>query len=271
MLVILPMGHIFTLVGCILVPLLYRMTSVIACTLHPRHLFRYIQENRIDHVCSVPEIYELLYRLRDNGMDLSSLKAFVSGGSLLTAECYSSIKSAFSVDLLHGYGLTEFTPISRNVRSQARAGTLGTVAEGIECRIHSPDSEGAGEIQVRAPSVASGYLRRPAETKEAYQDGWFRTGDLGRLEDGHLVFVKELKETRKVNGNLVDLREIRRAILTDPEVSECRVACGHNILSAELGLPAGVDLETKTVELRTRLRGLVADYKVPRKLGRIEC
>jgi long-chain acyl-CoA synthetase len=269
MLVILPMAHIFTLVGCVLVPLLYGMTSVIACTLHPRHLFGYIEENRIDHLCSVPEIYELLYRVRDTGRDLSSLKTFVSGGSLLSAERYSAIRDAFSIDLLHGYGLTEFTPVSRNVRSLARAGTVGTVVDGVECRIDSPDAGGAGEIRVRTPSLADGYLRRASDTQAAFQDGWFRTGDLGRLEDGHLVVVKEMKQTRKVNGNLVDLEELRRAILTDREVSDCRVACENGGLSAGLAVAGRVDFERKSVELRARLRGLVAEYKIPRTIFRL--
>jgi len=77
MLLILPMSHIFTLVGCVLAPLLYRMTSVIVESIHPRFLFQCINEFRIEHVTSVPEVYELLFRVRDLATDLSSLKVFV--------------------------------------------------------------------------------------------------------------------------------------------------------------------------------------------------
>ncbi|MFI5367719.1 MAG: AMP-binding protein, partial [Spirochaetia bacterium] len=108
MLIILPMAHIFTMVGCVLVPLLYRVTSVIVDTMHPRLLFQYIRDFRIEHVTSVPEIYELLYRVHDPSVDLSSLRVFVSGGSILTPESYANLKRAFSIDVLHGYGLTEF-------------------------------------------------------------------------------------------------------------------------------------------------------------------
>ncbi len=267
MLVILPMSHIFTLIGCLMVPLLYRMTIVIARTLHPRYLFRYIEEMRIDHLCSIPEIYEMLYRLPDPGADLSSLKVFVSGGSLLTSESYSKIKQAFSVDLLHGYGLTEFTPVSRNVRLQARAGTVGTISQGIECRINDPNSAGAGEIQIKPPSGMAGYLRKSDETRKAFMDGWFRTGDMGFFDGNHLVFVKELKDTRKINGNIVDLKELRRAILMDREVAECQVSCENNSISAKLAVNSQADFKEKAFEVRARLRELIAEYKIPRKIS----
>lgn len=269
MLVILPMAHIFTLVGCILVPILYQMTSVIACTLHPRHLFKYIEEMQIDYITSVPEIYEMLHRLRESAVNLSSLKVFVSGGSLLTPDSYSKISRAFSVDLLHGYGLTEFTPISRNVRLQARAGTVGSVGHDIACRICSPDASGVGEIQIRTQNVSQGYYRRPEESGEAFQDGWFRTGDSGRLDQEHLVFVRELKQTRKINGNIVDLEEVRRAILMDREVAECQVSCENSCLSTRLGVGARVDFKEKVQETRTRLRALLAEYKIPRQFSRL--
>ncbi len=266
MLVILPMSHIFTLVGCLMVPLLFGMTIVIARTLHPRYLFNYVEQMRIDHICSIPEIYEMLHRLRDPGADLSSLKVFVSGGSLLPSESYSKIKQTFSVDLLHGYGLTEFTPVSRNVRKQARAGTVGTIGREIECRIKDPDAAGAGEIQIKTPSRITGYLRRPDETCKAFVDGWFRTGDMGFFDGGHLVFVRELKQTRKINGNIVDLEELRRAILIDSEVAECQIAYENNSISAKLVVNSRVDSKEKAFDVRARLSDLIAEYKIPRKL-----
>ncbi|HUI69734.1 MAG TPA: class I adenylate-forming enzyme family protein, partial [Spirochaetia bacterium] len=208
MLVVLPMSHIFTLVGCILVPLLFGMSCVIADTMHPRRLFACVRDLRIDHVTSVPEVYALLARVHDPSMDLSSLRVFVSGGSLLTQESYALIKELFSVDVLHGYGLTEFTPVSRNIRGRARGGTVGPICGGVECRIDSPDPQGVGEILIQAPHIGSHYVGRPMESQEAQSGPWFRTGDLGRFDDGHLVFEREKKGTRKINGNMVDLEEV---------------------------------------------------------------
>jgi long-subunit acyl-CoA synthetase (AMP-forming) len=77
---------------------------------------------------------------------LSSLKVFVSGGSRLTKENYQKIKQAFGIEFLHGYGLTEFTPVSRNIRKQAKPGTIGPFCDGIEYKISSADINGHGEI-----------------------------------------------------------------------------------------------------------------------------
>jgi long-chain acyl-CoA synthetase len=267
MLIILPMAHIFTMVGCILVPLLYRMTSVIVDTMHPRLLFQYIRDYRIEHVTSVPEIYELLYRLHDPAIDLSSLKVFVSGGSILTPESYANIKRAFSIDLLHGYGLTEFTPVSRNVRNAARPGTVGPLCDQVACRIDASGAGAAGEILIKTPHETGAYYRRPRESAEAHHDGWFRTGDIGRLENGHLVFVKELKNTRKINGNLVDMEEITRAVRMDTDVAEVQVGWENNSLFTRLALSRHIDFEEKTKRLKSSLREILAEYKIPRRFS----
>jgi long-chain acyl-CoA synthetase len=265
MLTILPMAHIFTLVGCILAPLLYGMTCVIA-RMHPHRLFECIRDLRIEHLTSVPQILSLLARLRDPSADLSSLKVFVSGGSLLTADDYAKIKEAFSIDLLHGYGLTEFTPVSRNIRGRARPGTVGPVCGGVDCRIDSPASDGVGEILIKAPQIGGSYYVRPHESHEAYRDGWFRTGDLGRFDKDHLVFVEELKNTRKANGNMVDLNEVSRAFLLDADVREVQVNWEGGGLVARLGLSRKIDFEEKAKRLKTSLRDTIAEYKIPKHM-----
>jgi long-chain acyl-CoA synthetase len=266
MLVILPMAHIFTLIACIFVPLLYGLTGALALTLNPRLLWNFIRDSQIDHITSVPEVYQMLYRQRDPSIALSSLKAFVSGGSHLSNENYELIKSAFSIDLLHGYGLTEFTPISRNMRGQARPGTIGPICDGLECRIASPQLNGAGEIQIRGKNIAEKYYRRPRESAEVFLEGWFRTGDLGRLDGGHLLFLKELKKTRKINGNIVDLLEVSRALKEDPEITEVEVCLEEGVLVARIAIPAAIDFREKSRNLKASLRGILAEYKIPRRI-----
>lgn len=210
MLVILPMSHIFTLIGCIFVPVLNEITSVIANTMHPRKLFKLIDEFKINHITAVPEIYLLLAKVKDKAEKLQSLKVFVCGGSTLSRKDYYRIKKAFNIDLLHGYGLTEFTPVSRNIRGEARAGTVGPLCENIECKIISKDKNKAGEILLKTDNMFRGYHKNQKATNEAFEGNWFKTGDVGRIENGHLIFEKEKKKTRKVNGNMVDLKELER-------------------------------------------------------------
>jgi long-subunit acyl-CoA synthetase (AMP-forming) len=269
MLVILPMAHIFTLIACVFTPLLYGLTGSITRTLNPRLLWEFIHDFQIDYITSVPEIYNLLCRLRDPAVDLSSLKGFICGGSALRDEIFERIQETFAVEPLEGYGLTEFTPVSANKRGQPRKGTVGPLGKGIECRISSTLPEGMGEIQIKAPSIMGQYYRRERESREAFQDGWFRTGDLGRLDGEHLVFLKELKETRKINGNMVDLQEVSRALRLDPQIAEAEVVLEEETLVARIAIPAGINFKEKTQQLRTSLRGILAEYKIPKRMIQI--
>jgi len=237
MLIILPMSHIFTLIGCIFVPILHEITSVIANTMHPRKIFELINEFKINHITAIPEIYLLLEKFKDIAGKLQSLKVFVCGGSSLSREEYYRIKKAFNIDILHGYGLTEFTPASRNIRGEARAGTVGPLCENVECKIVSEDKNKAGEILLKTDNMFRGYYKNPKVTKEAFEEDWFKTGDIGRMEDGHLIFEKEKKKTRKVNGNMVDLEELERIIKLNNKKNQ--------------------------TNLKTTLKNKIALYKIP--------
>lgn len=276
MMVILPMAHIFALIGCVFVPLLYDMSIHIVHTIHPGRLWQRILEQEIDFLTLVPELALMLSRHRPITVRTTGLDIVATGGSRLGVSDYGSIREALGAELLHGYGLTEFTPVSRNIRGSARPGTVGPPGQGVDVRIASDGgpretadaSRLEGEIQVRAPAMASGYFRRPAESADAVtSDGWFRTGDIGRIEDGHLVFVREAKRTCKVNGAMVDLNEVSRAIEACPEVASAETEYADGSLTARL-VPAesGGDAEEATRSVRLRLRESIAAYKIPRNI-----
>lgn len=264
MLVTIPMSHIFTLVGCIAVPILHGITAVITQTIHPRIVFQLIRDYQIAYLTSVPHIYRLLLRLKEETANLGSLRAFVSGGTLMTAEEHQQISAGFGVEVLHGYGLTECTPVSRNMRGEARGGTIGPICDGIECRIGDPSQGGIGEILVATPYMAKGYLNRKRETQEAFEGKWFKTGDLGCFQGNHLVFAEEMKNTRKINGNMVDLEEVRKAILLDDQIARVDIHYEENALFAHCRVSRKVEPAGKARELTIYLRELVAAYKIPR-------
>lgn len=257
-----PMSHIFTLVGCILVPILYGMPMVIARTIHPRRTFDAIERLGVSHITAVPELYRLLLRTRDPDRRLPSLKAFVSGGSYLDPDLQAALCESFGIEVLHGYGLTEFTPASRNVRNRSRAGTVGPLCDGVACRIAED-----GEILIRTDSMRMEYYRRGEESAAARSGEWFRTGDAGHISDGHLYFDHEIKRTCKVNGLLVDLEEVRKALLLHPEVGEAIVEQSEGALHARIGVASGVDKEDLLRELRNFLRERMATYKIPRDIS----
>ncbi|WP_455381414.1 class I adenylate-forming enzyme family protein [Salinispira pacifica] len=263
-LVILPMPHIFTLVGSLFVPIFGRMTAVIAQTLHPRHLISYLNEMEINFVTSVPEIYHLLRGFLTEETRPAALRSLVSGGSRLDAEMHTAVVDAFGCEVLHGYGLTEYAIVSAPPTGTSRPGTVGVPAPGLQCRV-----EADGELSVSSPHIAAGYYRRPRESGDAIADGWFATGDIVEQSDGYLRFVHEKKGTCKVNGNMVDLVEVERAAATFPGVAGVEVAAEGGSLRAEVAFSAEkgpADNQERAKNLRRHLFGIISSHKVPKTI-----
>ncbi len=268
-LIVLPMVNIFTLIGCLFHPLLHGITLIIAHKRNPIQLLDYIHRYRVDNVLAVPELFDLLIKFRDDAGDISSLKAFLSGGSIMPVEQYRSLGVLFNVDLIHGYGLTEFTPVSRNIRGSIKPGSIGTVSQGVECRIAYPDGSGSGEICIQTDHMTKAYHRRPAETKEAFAEGWFKTGDTGRFEDGHLFFTGEKKRTRKVKGSMVDLEEVKKALLTYPNLKVAVLDYHENTISAQIAIDSAASFDYEVLNIKKSLEDRIASYKIPKIFSRL--
>jgi long-chain acyl-CoA synthetase len=263
MLILLPLSHIFPMICGLFLCLLYRLTALIARTMHPRLIFGYIHRYKVDYVIAVPEIYELLWKSRGMAENLSSLKLLFSGGSRLSDRLYHGIRRDFGVFLAHGYGLTEFTPVSRNSANHNRAGTVGPVCNGVKVKIDRPSADGSGEILIKTAAMARGYLHRAVETAAAFSEGWFLTGDIGRFDNGHLVFLRERKNTRKVNGNMVDLCEVERAFLSVPGVHEARVTHDGGALTVFVESSSN-GCVTDAIAIKKDLIRKIARYKIPK-------
>jgi long-chain acyl-CoA synthetase len=130
------------------------------------------------------------------------LKFFVSGGAALNPAIMKFFASA-DLWIMQGYGLTETSPvISANTPDDYRIGSVGRPLDAVEVRIAEDRWEGSeeeGEIQVKGPNVTQGYHERPEQTGELFtDDGWLRTGDVGRIdEDGFLYVTDRLKKIFK--------------------------------------------------------------------------
>ena len=124
------------------------------------------------------------------------VETFISGGAPLgreLAEWFATV----GIRIHEGYGLTETSPvIAVNTPVNHRIGTVGKILPNIEVRIAED-----GEILVRGPSVFKGYWNRPEETRDAFEGGWFKTGDIGQIDaDGYLSVTDRKKELIKTSG-----------------------------------------------------------------------
>jgi long-chain acyl-CoA synthetase len=168
------------------------------------------------------------------------IETFISGGAPLgreLAEWFATV----GIRIHEGYGLTETSPvIAVNKPTNHRIGTVGKVLPNLEVRIAQD-----GEILVRGPSVFKGYWNRPEETANAFQDGWFKTGDIGNIDaDGYLSVTDRKKELIKTSGGkFIAPQPIESSIKLNPLVGTAVIIGDKRKFACVLISPNFVSLE----------------------------
>lgn len=159
---------------------------------------------------------------------LDRLRMFVTGAAPFAPDVFWRYID-FGWPMLEGYGLTETAPVVCANRPQHPSpGAVGWPLAGIDLRIAEPDADGDGEIVVRGPNVMLGYWRQPELTAEVLRDGWFFTGDLGRvLPDGRVKITGRLKNMiATAAGKKIYPEEVEVQIANSPYVLEVVVVGG---------------------------------------------
>ncbi len=130
-----------------------------------------------------------------------NLEYIIVGGAAMDPE-YEQGLYDLGIQVLVGYGITECSPaVTSNTMSNHKVGSAGRPFPCNEIKINDPDEDGVGEIYVRGSNVMMGYYNDPVATAEAFDDGWFKTGDYGRIdEDGFLFFVGRKKNLIVTNN-----------------------------------------------------------------------
>jgi long-chain acyl-CoA synthetase len=190
------------------------------------------------------------------------VETFISGGAPLgreLAEWFATV----GIRIHEGYGLTETSPvIAVNTPIHHRIGTVGRTLPNLEVRIAQD-----GEILVRGPSVCKGYWNRPEETQNAFQDGWFKTGDIGHIDaDGYLSVTDRKKELIKTSGGkFIAPQPIENSLKLNPLVGTAAIIGDRRKFAFVLVSPNFVLLEdwarSNKVAFSSRAE-LVADPKV---------
>ena len=121
---------------------------------------------------------------------LSTIRICISGGGPLAPSVFKKYNE-LGIDFIQGYGLTETSPIlTLNPKEHYKVDSIGKILPQVEMKILEPDEDGIGEIAVKGPMVMKGYYKMPEETAEVFtQDGWFKTGDLGYMDEEDYVYL----------------------------------------------------------------------------------
>ncbi len=155
---------------------------------------------------------------------------FVSGGAPLSADV-AEFFYAIGITILEGYGLTETSPVlACNTFEKMKFGAVGPPVPGVEIKI-APD----GEILAKGPNVMKGYYKKDQETREAFEDGWFKTGDIGHIDgEGFLVVTDRKKDILvTAGGKNVAPQPIENLLKTNPYIQTAVVVgSGRKFISA---------------------------------------
>jgi len=242
----------------------------------PDQALQILASHRVTVFEGVPTMYVALLGHPNRGAyDVSALRLSVSGGAAMPVEVLRGFEEAFGCPVLEGYGLSETSPVAsfNHPDRPRKPGSIGTPIRGVQMRVVDQDGHEVaqgevGEIVIRGHNVMKGYWRRPEDTAKAIPDGWFRTGDLGRVdEDGYFEIVDRKKDMIIRGGYNVYPREIEEVLYEHPAVAEAAViGLPHPALGEEVGaavvLKPGADVTAE--ELRDHVKAQVAAYKYPR-------
>jgi long-chain acyl-CoA synthetase len=210
-----------------------------------------------------------------------SLKNVLTGGGKLDPELDRRLREHLGLAIVEGYGLTECSPVvSCNPSLAARKlGTVGPALPGYELQIRSVEGKlltlaDEGVLWVKSPSVAEGYFRAPDMTAERFQDGWFNTGDIVRIdEDGYISIIDRASDLIIVGGFNVYPQEVETVLQEHRGVRMAGAVGAKHRLTGEVVAAFVVpdpDNPPSQQELIRHCKERLAHYKVPRKLEFVE-
>lgn len=246
---IVPWYHIYGLTTSFLAPLWVGASATY--TDDYRNLMPIAQRTRATVMVGVPKLYHAFWQRLEENIEGSFIRRilhrlaprllgnlirkkligqqfrfFVSGGAPLATEVGRSLRR-LGLGIIEGYGLTETAPVlTMSEALTPYPGTVGKPLPGVQIKIDWPDENGYGEVLVRGPNVMLGYYKNPERTRQVFtEDGWFRTGDLGRLDEKGQLFLAGRKKNVVVleSGKKVYPEEVEWELARIPEIEEVLV------------------------------------------------
>ncbi|KQX35553.1 hypothetical protein ASD04_12205 [Devosia sp. Root436] len=230
---VLPFFHIFAMTVCMNVPLCNGTQVVMLPRFELKALLNLLTRTRANVLPAVPTLLNAIARADSvTPEQLASLDVAISGGAALPDEVRAAFGKKSKAILAEGYGLTEASPVvcCAALRVASKPMSIGLPLPGTDIRFVDIDSGKPvgigedGELQVKGPQVMAGYYDNDEATKEAFMEGWLRTGDVGHMdEDGYVFLVDRIKDLIICSGFNVYPRTIEEALMTHEAVEETNV------------------------------------------------
>lgn len=282
----LPLHHIHGIINVMSCALWSGATIEASTKLDLDRLLDRVADRAYTLLMAVPTIYvKLIAALdampddqRDKVIDgFAQMRLMVSGSAALPASVHRRWLELTGQQLLERYGMTEIgMALGNPYDGQRRAGSVGGPLPGVEVRLKSEcgavisEENVAGEIQVRGPTVFREYWNRPEATAAAFDDNWFRTGDVALIQSGYYhILGRQSIDIIKSGGYKLSALEIEAALLDHPSITQCAVigvedATWGEAVAAAVVLQPGESVQLEP--LRQWCRQRLSSYKIPRRL-----
>ena len=257
--------HGWALTGCSL---------ILTRKFDPKQVLDLLAEGRCTLFMGVPTMYHrMLASPGCKPKDFSSLRLAISGSAPMSVELHERCQEVIGQPVLERYGLTETIMNTSNPFEKRKPGSVGLPLPSVNIRLldeelaelNQPNQ--IGEVCVQGPNVFSGYWKDPEATRQAFCDGWFRTGDVGyRDEEGYYHLLGRLSlDMIKSGGYRIGAREIEEVLLRHPSVQEAAVVGLPDVdLGEKVVAFVVADEETSEAELQTYCEEFLASFKRPR-------
>lgn len=278
----LPMFHAFTFTVTIMFPLMYDSSVTVIRSIATKgdfaNLLKQVLLKRVRYFAGVPDVFSALSKAQLPWYFhwFHNVKGFISGAAPLAEETIRKFESSFKKGrLIQGYGISECSPVvSVNQPWDNRIGSVGKPLPSyqVECfdeNMNKLPRNEIGEICVKGGCVMMGYYNKPQDTAEALVDGWFRTGDVGKVDADGFIFILDRKKDLIISkGMNIYPRELEEVIYTNDKVNACAVVGLRDIEANETPV-AYVELkegESATeAEFKAFVRDKLALFKQPKK------
>lgn len=240
-----------------------------------------IEEHRVTHTLGVPTMIAAIAELQlREPRDTRSVRMIAHGGSPIATEVVRRAAQAFpTAEFVHVYGMTEASPLVTGLRDEQklldvdRGRSCGQSLIGVQVKIIDQDGgelpKGeVGELAACGPNIMKGYWRKPGQTSEVLRDGWYRSGDMGYMDDeGYVYLVDRAKDMIVSGGENVYCSEVEEALYKHPAVLEAAVFGVPDDAWGEAVHAVVVPREHVTPdELIEFCRKLIAGYKLPKAI-----
>ncbi len=278
----LPLFHVHGLCFALHTALLTGTHVVMLDRFVPEIVIDILKKNRGDLSCSVfmgvPAIYsKLIDTIGHQAFNFGHMRLWTSGSAPLLAKDFQKIKQTFGKEVVEREGMSETgMNFSNPLHGEKKPGSIGIALPALEVRIVDPDSSldakpgKIGEFWLKSDSISPGYWKKPEETDQAFEQGWFKTGDLGKKDrDGYYYLTDRLKNIIITGGENVSPNEIEAVISRLAEVVESSVVgvldekWGEKIVATIVKTPGSGDISGA---VKAICKEHLHDWKCPKEI-----